>query len=209
MLRDQQREGGPHNSSSTRSVGLGRSNYTAAVVRRVSPQKRGDRDRVAPIRFRDGTAELHPSSKKNFSHRKLTFDETGPLRHVTRYLFPKKLPPVGGPNSIRKVRFLRFSLERARRRDRRLNECPHAPELLCRQSVGTHLPHAAAQQTTLTPSSTHFFSFLLLVGRRNLPPLRSNWTEARGGEGGGGIAPTSLTQGQTHNTWRRRHCNGR
>ena len=112
---------------------------------------------------------------------------------------PKKLPPVGGPNSIRKVRFLRFSLERARRRDRRLNECPHAPELLCRQSVGTHLPHAAAQQTTLTPSSTHFFSFLLLVGRRNLPPLRSNWTEARRG---GGIAPTSLTQGQTHNTWK-------
>ena len=29
------------------------------------------------------------------------------------------------------------------------------------------------------PSSTHFSFLLLVVGRRNLPPLRSNWTEAR------------------------------
>ena len=61
---------------------------------------------------------------------------------------PKKLPPVGGPNSIRKVRFLRFSLERARRRDRRLNECPHAPELL--SAVGGHIPSSRRRATNNT-----------------------------------------------------------
>ena len=75
---------------------------------------------------------------------------------------PKKLPPVGGPNSIRKVRFLRFSLERARRRDRRLNECPHAPELL--SAVGGHTPSSRRRATNNTypvvPTSPSCFSSL-------------------------------------------------
>ena len=85
---------------------------------------------------------------------------------------PKKLSPVGGPPNAIKVSFLPSSLERARRRDRRINECPHAPTPVDTPSFLT--PPRNKQHL---PSSTHFF--FPLVGRRNLPPLRSNWTEAR------------------------------